>query len=85
MNCRLSCGACCIAPSISSSIPGMEGGKESAVPCIQLDEQYRCKLFSDPRRPKVCSSLTPSREMCGHSKEEALAYLTLLEQLTSSS
>ncbi|MDM6904545.1 YkgJ family cysteine cluster protein, partial [Enterobacter hormaechei] len=23
MNCRIDCGACCIAPSISSPIPGM--------------------------------------------------------------
>ncbi|MDW3636530.1 YkgJ family cysteine cluster protein, partial [Vibrio sp. Vb0667] len=23
MDCRLGCGACCIAPSISSPIPGM--------------------------------------------------------------
>jgi Fe-S-cluster containining protein len=27
INCRLGCGACCIAPSISSAIPGMPKGK----------------------------------------------------------
>ncbi|MGR5456700.1 YkgJ family cysteine cluster protein, partial [Vibrio alfacsensis] len=29
MDCRLGCGACCIAPSISSPIPGMPNGKPS--------------------------------------------------------
>ncbi|MBF7801077.1 YkgJ family cysteine cluster protein, partial [Klebsiella pneumoniae] len=27
MECRTDCGACCIAPSISSPIPGMPQGK----------------------------------------------------------
>ncbi|HFY5777145.1 TPA: YkgJ family cysteine cluster protein, partial [Salmonella enterica subsp. enterica serovar Typhimurium] len=27
MDCRSGCGACCIAPSISSPIPGMPYGK----------------------------------------------------------
>ncbi|HNV09555.1 MAG TPA: YkgJ family cysteine cluster protein, partial [Dokdonella sp.] len=27
MSCRSGCGACCIAPSISSPIPGMPNGK----------------------------------------------------------
>jgi Fe-S-cluster containining protein len=27
MDCRAGCGACCIAPSISSPIPGMPDGK----------------------------------------------------------
>ncbi|MGO2368564.1 MAG: YkgJ family cysteine cluster protein, partial [Serratia sp. (in: enterobacteria)] len=27
MDCRADCGACCIAPSISSPIPGMPNGK----------------------------------------------------------
>jgi Fe-S-cluster containining protein len=31
MNCRLGCGACCIAPSISSPIPGMPQGKPAGV------------------------------------------------------
>lgn len=30
--CRPGCGACCIAPSISSPIPGMPEGKAAGVP-----------------------------------------------------
>ena len=65
MNCRPGCAACCIAPSISSPIPGMPQGKPAGVRCIQLDAQDRCMLFGDPRRPAVCGSLQPSIEMCG--------------------
>lgn len=81
--CRAECGACCIAPSISSPIPGMPNGKPAGVPCVNLDEKMRCKIFSSPDRPKVCASLMPSAEMCGSCRNEALAYLTKLEKLTS--
>ena len=80
--CRPGCGACCIAPSISSPIPGMPAGKPAGVPCIQLDEQLRCKLFGRPERPAVCASLRPSEGMCGASREQALAGLAQLEQQT---
>ena len=83
MECRLNCGACCIAPSITSSIPGMEKGKKAGERCIQLDENNLCKIFNDPRRPRVCSGLKPSIEMCGSCREDALEYLTKLEKETS--
>ncbi|MGL4736243.1 MAG: YkgJ family cysteine cluster protein [Cellulosilyticaceae bacterium] len=83
LNCREKCGACCIAPSISSPIPGMEKGKPAGVPCIQLDENLRCKIFGDPRRPKVCGGLQPSHDMCGKDCEQAMAYLSELEKMTS--
>jgi Fe-S-cluster containining protein len=82
MDCRAGCGACCIAPSISSPIPGMPQGKPAGVPCMQLDPQLRCKLFGDPRRPAVCSGLQPNPEMCGNSREQALFYLERLERAT---
>lgn len=82
MECREGCGACCISPSISSAIPGMPGGKPAGVKCIQLDDNYRCKLFGRPERPAVCSSLVPSAEMCGNSRFEAVNYLDMLEKLT---
>lgn len=85
MECRLYCGACCIAPSISSSIPGMENGKKAGERCIQLDENNLCKIFNDPRRPSVCGNLKPCKDMCGDSAEEALAFLTLLEKETTPS
>lgn len=80
--CRPGCGACCIAPSISSPIPGMENGKPAGVRCVQLTAQNACKLFSDPRRPAVCGSLRPSLEMCGKDQGEALVWLTRLERMT---
>ncbi|MBR2438932.1 MAG: YkgJ family cysteine cluster protein [Lentisphaeria bacterium] len=83
LSCRAGCGACCIAPSISSPIPGMPDGKPAGVPCVNLDEQFRCKIFHSPDRPKVCGSLQPSEEMCGKCREEALAYLEELEKLTA--
>ena len=81
--CRSGCAACCIAPSISSPLPGMPEGKPAGVPCPQLDAQLRCRLFGDPRRPAVCVRLRPQPEMCGSSREEALAHLDELEQATA--
>lgn len=80
--CRPGCGACCIAPSISSAIPGMPQGKPAGVRCVQLDTNERCRLFGDPRRPAVCASLKPSASMCGDDRIEALAHLAELERLT---
>lgn len=82
MNCRPGCGACCIAPSISSPIPGMPAGKPAGVRCVQLDDQQRCRLFGRPERPAVCASLRPEPAMCGADRAQALSRLTRLEQLT---
>jgi Fe-S-cluster containining protein len=83
MQCRIGCGACCIAPSISSPIPGMPEGKPAGVRCIQLDELNRCKLFGLPERPAVCVSLQANSDMCGNKSEEALKLLEELERLTA--
>ena len=83
MTCRAGCAACCIAPSISSFIPGMPGGKPSGVRCAQLTPDNRCRLFGLPARPEVCTRLRPNREMCGESADDALAYLYALEAATS--
>jgi len=82
MDCRPHCAACCIAPSISSPIPGMPNGKPAGVRCVQLDEQDRCRIFGDPRRPAVCASLQPSEDMCGDSREQAMRWLSGLEAQT---
>jgi len=79
MDCRPDCGACCIAPSISSPIPGMPEGKPAGVRCVQLTESNRCLLFGDHRRPRVCTGLQPSPEMCGSSTADAMVYLADLE------
>jgi uncharacterized protein len=83
MECRPGCAACCIAPSMSSALPGMPKGKPAGTPCPQLDEGLRCRLYGKIERPAVCSSLQPSTEMCRDSREEALAYLAALEEATS--
>lgn len=83
MDCRPHCAACCIAPSISSPIPGMPQGKPAGVRCVQLDAQDRCQIFGDPRRPVVCGSLQPSPEMCGDSRQQAMIWLGGLEAATN--
>ncbi|WP_374688332.1 YkgJ family cysteine cluster protein [Promineifilum sp.] len=80
--CRPGCGACCIALSISSPIPGMPDGKPAGVRCVQLTDDNLCRLFGQPERPAVCVRLRPSAEMCGESAEEAMIYLSELELLT---
>jgi Fe-S-cluster containining protein len=80
--CRSDCGACCIAPSISSAIPGMPFGKAAGVPCVQLNQDLRCLLFGSVARPLVCSSLKPNTEMCGRNQQEAMDYLTSMEVAT---
>jgi len=82
MNCRIGCAACCIAPSISSPVPGMAEGKPAGGRCVQLSDDNRCCLFGKPERPAVCVSLRPSAGMCGNSDAEALDRLTFLEQAT---
>lgn len=82
MDCRIGCGACCIAPSISSPIPGMPAGKPAGACCAQLTPDNRCAVFGCPERPAVCASLRPSPEMCGASAEQAMSFLTRLERAT---
>jgi Fe-S-cluster containining protein len=55
MDCREGCGACCVAVSISSPIPGMPDGKPAGVRCIHLLDDFRCALYNKPDRPKVCT------------------------------
>jgi uncharacterized protein len=83
MVCRPGCGACCIAPSITSPIPGMPEGKPAGVRCVQLDEANRCRIFGRPERPAFCASLQPSAEMCGSSREHAVRWLAALEAATA--
>lgn len=83
MECRIGCAACCIAPSISSAIPGMPGGKPAGVRCLQLTQENRCQIFGSPERPAVCCSLRPDGEMCGVTDVEAMKTLTDWEQMTS--
>ncbi|HET8729544.1 MAG TPA: YkgJ family cysteine cluster protein [Moraxellaceae bacterium] len=82
MQCRAGCAACCIAPSITSPIPGMPQGKPAGIPCVQLDGQGLCRLFGQPERPAFCASLQPATDMCGENREQALRLIGALEQAT---
>jgi len=80
--CREGCGACCIAPSITSPLPGMPQGKPAGVRCAQLLDDNRCAVFGMSERPDFCAGLRPSMEMCGESREHAMLWLSRLEQAT---
>jgi Fe-S-cluster containining protein len=83
MECRLGCGACCIAPSINSPIPGMPNGKKAGERCIQLNDQNLCELFGQPERPALCDAFKADLDVCGQTNGEALANLIHLENITS--
>ncbi|HOW09099.1 MAG TPA: YkgJ family cysteine cluster protein [Bacteroidales bacterium] len=80
MECRPGCGACCIAASISTPLPGMPEGKPAGVRCIHLTDDARCAIFGSPDRPKVCSGFQPEPEFCGSNREEALSILYKLSR-----
>ncbi len=61
----------------------MPQGKPAGVPCVQLDEQLRCRIFGQPGRPAVCGGLQPCAEMCGTGKAQAMHWLTQLERDTA--
>jgi Fe-S-cluster containining protein len=83
MQCRYDCGACCIAPSITSFIPGMPDGKPAGVRCIHLTNDNRCLLFNSPDRPLVCELFLADVDVCGESREQALETLRWLEKTTA--
>ena len=80
MQCRSHCGACCIAPSISSVLPGSPGGKKAEVSCVNLRPDYSCAAYE--KRPAVCRDFDASPEYCGSTREEALVILAQMELLT---
>ena len=82
MECRIGCGACCIAISISSPIPGMPQGKPAGVRCAQLTSDNRCALFGKSERPAVCRRFQPSLAICGRTRQEAMKTLAFLECAT---
>ena len=57
----------------------MPDGKPAGVRCIHLLDDYKCALFGDSSRPKVCSDYKAEEEFCGKSREEALLILGILD------
>ncbi len=82
MECRSACGACCMAPSINSPIPGMEEGKPAGIACIHLDEEKRCGLYGLSHRPAFCLQFQAERAVCGFNTDEAMTLLNELERQT---
>lgn len=82
MQCRSGYAACCIAPSISSPMPGLPEGKPAGVACPHLDAAWRCRLFGKPERPAVCAGFQAEMAICGDSREEAMQIISLLEQVS---
>ena len=81
ISCRIGCGACCIAPSLSSMIPGMPDGKPAGVGCVQLSSDNQCEIYGRPDRPAVCLTYQAS-ESCGMDRKHALRYLEEVELKT---
>ncbi|MCY4046196.1 MAG: YkgJ family cysteine cluster protein [Cellvibrionales bacterium] len=83
MQCRVGCGACCIAPSINTPFYGMPSGKQSGERCVHLSDENRCCLFNDPRRPSYCAKFSADSDFCGSSFDEAMKILLVMESETS--
>jgi hypothetical protein len=81
-SCRIGCGACCIAPSITTPFFGMPNGKRAGERCVHLDDAHACRIFGKPERPRFCSDLSPEPAMCGTNAGEALVILADLERRT---
>ncbi|MBT3751242.1 MAG: YkgJ family cysteine cluster protein [Bacteroidetes bacterium] len=80
MECRSGCGACCIAISISSPIPGRPEGKKAGERCIHLSCTKECRIWNHPDRPEVCKDFMADPQVCGDSFEEAMVNLSKLEE-----
>ena len=79
MDCRPGCGACCIAPSISTPLPKIPNGKPAGVACLHLMVDARCELWGDVRRPQVCAQFKPEPIVCGNNRQDAMRLIALLE------
>ena len=60
----------------------MPNGKPAGVRCVHLLADLRCALFGRPERPAVCTSLRPSEDMCGTTRDIALRLLAAMEIAT---
>ena len=77
------CGACCIAPSITTAMPNMPKGKPAGVRCANLTDESLCRLYGRPERPAFCLGWKPTSEVCGESFAQAMKNLATLEKDTA--
>lgn len=83
MDCRMGCGACCIAPSINSPLPNMPYGKKAGERCLNLNKENLCDLFGLPERPAFCGAFQAELSVCGASQVEAVRLIGWLEGATA--
>jgi len=57
----------------------MPDGKPAGVRCIHLSSDYRCALYGDASRPRVCIDFKAEPDFCGSDREEAMRILSALE------
>ena len=60
----------------------MPRGKPAGVRCVQLTDDFLCRLFGTAERPAVCHGFRAAPDTCGATRAEGLAILTRLEVLT---
>lgn len=60
----------------------MPEGKPAGVACVQLDQQFRCRVFDSPERPEACRQFKAEPEVCGNNRDEALEFIHIMELKT---
>jgi hypothetical protein len=58
----------------------MPDGKPAGVRCIHLLDDYKCAIWGDPSRPKVCADFKAEEEFCRSNRDEAEEILRRLSQ-----
>jgi len=61
----------------------MPGGKAAGERCVQLGDDFRCRIFGRPERPQVCSDFQAEAQFCGADRDEAMALMQWLETATA--
>ena len=81
MPCRLRCVLHRHFDLVTDSGHALAASLQACAACSCRDDN-RCLIFGRPERPATCVALRPSEEMCGSTTEDALVYLTWLEEVT---
>ncbi len=79
MECK-KCGACCIAPSITTPMPNMPAGKPVGMRCANLNDGNECTLYNQPQRPAFCAGWQPTPELCGEGFDQDRRNIAALEK-----
>jgi uncharacterized protein len=58
----------------------MPDGKPAGMRCIHLLDDYKCAIYCDPGRPKVCTDFRAEPDFCGSKREDALKILYSLSE-----